>query len=247
MSNFRIVVDDIFRGAIITATSEAMPAANLASPKRSEPWRSSTLDPQTINAIFAARQVQGLCLAHHNLSQDAEVTVTLKLTTATVATFEVPVNDTATWTAWISPVEADECDIAIVDASNPAGYLEVVQALGGPAVTADCNFELGGRVRWRKAAEHRYTAGGSLRSWGNGLVHREVSIDLRWVRESDRANLIRQLAAAGDAVPMLLSLYPELGGTQEADHSLVAKFVSDLDTDRWGRIYSGMPLEFWET
>lgn len=247
IENFRVIVDDIIRGAVLTATSEAMPVANLASPGRSRPWRSADLDPQTINAIYAAREVRGIALSHHNLTQDATVTVTLYNATVEVAEFVIPANHTRTWSAWCPAVESDECDILIDDPTNPAGYIEVVQAFAGPAVTVNCIHSRGAKVSWKKDKQHRYTRGQSLRSWGSGLVRRQAKIDLRFVEEADRWKLVQALAQEGEAHPLFYSMYPELGGTLEADHAFICKLVTDLDTDRWGGVYTGVPLEFWET
>src|SRR5690606_37158318 len=135
-------------------------------------WRSPGVMSQSFTAIFPARQVAGIALSHHNLTAGAVIDVTLKNATTTVEEFTIDANTTDTWAAWITAAEADECHIEITDTDNPAGYLEIVTAYGGPAVSAQCNFEKGARVTWKKDTQHKYTAGQSLRSWGTGIVRR---------------------------------------------------------------------------
>lgn len=247
MSNFFIVVDDAAKDAVITATTEAMPASNLKNNRRAFPYRSADLDPVTITLVYTARPVRAVGLSHHNLSADAVVTVDFLLATEIVASFTIAAVARDTWVGWSElEVDSDSCEIHIDDGDNPAGYLQIVQAKVGPMVTVEYNFALGATSDVAEDIEHRYSAAGSLSSSGTGQKRRENTINLSKVIPADRVVLHKALLKHGQGQDLLLSLYPGWGDELEWDHQYVAKRTSSLPTVQSGQDNFDIEIEFKE-
>lgn len=243
MANMRLIVDNAHDAAILTADQEAMPIANTQGGKgvlREYPWRSTDTTVQTWGGVFPAKTIGGIVISRANFTQDAVVTVALKLSTATVDTIVIPANGTDTWVAWIDPTTADEIEVTIDDIDNTAGYLQFVQALYGPTVTVSYNYALGAKFRIQQDVEHVRTSGQSLRSQGTRLKTKKASISLKYMPEADRITLIDALLLHGQAVPLFNSLLPEAGGRRETDHQFVAKVTSEVG-------YDMVAQSFWNT
>lgn len=243
MANMRLIVDNAHDAAILSADQEAMPIANTQGGKgvlREYPWRSTDATEQSWGGVFPAKAIGGIVISRANFTQDAVVTVELKLSTSTVDTIVIPANGTDTWVAWIDPVTADEIEVTVDDTANPAGYLQFVQALYGPVVTTQYNYDLGAKFRIQQDVEHVRTAGQSLRSQGTRLKTKTASINLSHIPEADRLSLIDALLRHGQAVPVFVSLLPEATGRRETDHQFVAKVTSEVG-------YDMVAQSFWNT
>lgn len=249
MANMRLIVNNAWDNAVLSADQEAMPITNTQGGKgvlREYPWRSTDATSQTIGGVFPEVDIDGIVINRANFTQSATVTAVLKLATVTVDTIVMTANGTDTWVEWITPAAADEIVITINDTANPAGYLQCVQVFLGSKIELDYNFEFNGQFSWPEDVEHHLTAGQSLRSSGTGISRRTASIDLRWLSDADRETLKTALLQYGRAQPLFASFYPGLGGTKETDHQFVCKRKDDYSNRHWSGAWWQTAIEFNE-
>ena len=238
MANLRMILNDGHAGAVLTATSEetGQEIENTQHERRAKVWRSTDATAQTIAAVMpVSAQQGGIVLSNTNLTLDATVSADLKngvtvIDTVTLTCLGVNLDGTTTWVAWFDlDEEADQYEMVITDAANPAGYLQVVQIVCGPTVTTQYNFAFGAEMAYIEDVNHRITAGLSVRSDGTGLVRREFSLDWQLLYDADRQLLVDELLRYGMREPLFLSLYPGRGGDLECRHQFVAKRMSSLN------------------
>jgi len=250
MANMRLIVDNAWDNAILSADQEAMPITNTQGRKgvlREYPWRSTDTTAQAVGGVFPQADIEGIVISRANFTQAATVTAVLKLSTATVDTIVMVPNGTDTWVAWIAPTTADEIEITIDDTANPAEYLQFVQCFAGPKVEVNYNYDLGMKFTKLQDVEHIRTAGQSLRSQGTGLTHKNAKLNFSYIPEVDRLIFVDAMEWRGQSWPFFVSLLPNTGGRLETDHQFVAKLVSDVSYDLSSQNFWSTPtIEFAE-
>lgn len=258
MSNMRIIANDGHKGAVLTATSEALAIENTQDSRRAYPWRSEDTSPgdwwdQTITAIMPVtiNGLGGLVLSNTNLTMDATVSAVLKngmttIDTVTPVCLGANLDGTTTWVAWFTAGPIDQYELTIDDSTNPDGYLQIVQIICGPVLTPDNNPAYGLETEWLEDVQHITTAGQSLRSEGTGLVRREITMDLEVMTEADRVLLVDGLIAAGQKATLFISVYPGEGGDLERQHQFACRRVTNMSTNHWTRQFWRQGLEFRE-
>ena len=81
----RFLIENFHPAATLSATSEALAAANTQDSRRAYVWRSTTTAAQTITGTIAGGgYASGLAIARHNLTSIATVQLVLKLAGAVV-------------------------------------------------------------------------------------------------------------------------------------------------------------------
>ena len=93
--------------------------------------------------------------------------------------------------------------------SDRDGFMEIGRIFLGESFVPQVNFGWSPTVEWLESGEHIVTEGGSLRTVGGGELRRKTSIQLDWLVDTDRTQLISLLGKAGMGADLLISLYPD--------------------------------------
>lgn len=105
--------------------------------------------------------------------------------------------------------------VTITDTGNSSNYLEASSLYFGRGVELDHNWEnLHGK--WSEGTKLGRTDGGSILSDG-AAVYRDIQLDLKWVTEADRAELMDLLRSAGMRRDWFVAGKPGVGGEEERD------------------------------
>lgn len=246
--NIRFITNNGNKDSAIFATSSAvgLPITNTQNENRAKRWRSLD-DPmdsppadglvQVITVVTAITidGLGGIVLSNTNLTVDADVTVALKDGVSTVDTLPMEClglnfDGTTTWVLWFDNGPIDQWEISIDDTGNPAGYIDIVQIIGGPYFTVRYNMAAGAEIEYQEDIEHKITKGKTPRSFGTGVIRREISIDLPLVVAEDRAALLDAMLATGMRDSLFVSMYPGEGGSIERNHQFVAKRLNNIAT-----------------
>jgi hypothetical protein len=137
--------------ATITASSEvaSLPASNVAQLWKSKVWRTTGYASEWIKFNFgAAAAVRALALVGHNFTSGATVKIQANATdvwTSPSIDVTLAYNAANLVYLWSSDQSFQYWRITIVDASNPAGYLEVGRVFLGQTATPDRSF-----ARWSR-------------------------------------------------------------------------------------------------
>lgn len=251
----KLLADNLHDQAQLTATSEAIPVVYTQRSDRPLVWRSTTLSPQTIAASFnEPKFFDCFAVTRHNLGSLGNVRIELRLHGSVVydsgdlsSALLIPagrfVAGVDAWGAtyndkmpmesslvihWLDvPIAADQYCIT-VSAQNDDGYLQVGRIFAGLSFSPSVNFNYGLGVEWIESGEHIPTEAGSLRTVGLGELRRKFSIQLDWLAEADRQQLINRLAKIGRGSDLLLSLYPGAGEMLELEHAMVCRRENNL-------------------
>lgn len=128
---------------------------------------------------------------------------------------------------WFDPVPVRSWRLTLLDASNPAGYLQAKRLVMGlpfePAVNAEYGLDLG----WQDTSTQRRTQAGSIRT-DVGVMYRALSGSLDRLDPVERAAFMDICRVVGLSKEIFVSIFPEIGGTQERDYSMLGKFVGRL-------------------
>ncbi|RTR01934.1 hypothetical protein [Halomonas nitroreducens] len=248
MSNrLRMILDNLHDPATLTATSEALPVAHTQRTGRAYVWRSADLADQVITATLATPAfLEALVIYRHNLSATATVRVELLDDTTVVhdtgavtvsglialgdfrfgvdpwgatLTDDLPIKQAP---FWFSSTAVTGYRVTISDPDNLDGVMEIGRIIAGQVVTPQFNASYGVALEWQDASEHRRSEGNSLRTLGGGIARR-LSFDLAYMDATGRATLSRAFLQGGKAGDVYVSLYPETGGLDEAEHAFLAR------------------------
>ncbi|MBL4781667.1 MAG: hypothetical protein JKX92_05440 [Porticoccaceae bacterium] len=251
--SLRFIIENQHASAVVSATSEALPASYTRDSRRAYAWRSTGTASQTISATpVAAVSANGLAIVRHNLSAGATVRLQLKLNGATVydsaalavgepipagvwragidaygATYN-ELLDPQIFNHWFTVTHFDEYLIIIDDPSNLAGFLQIGQIFIGQAFEPRYNMSFGLQLEWLEQTEHLRSDAGSLRSEGTQAKHRRLHLGLDWLDPGDRTSLTVGFFAAGKGADIFVSAYPEAGGMLEIEHAFVGRRRDDL-------------------
>lgn len=272
-NQLRILADNLHDTATLTATSESLPITNTQISRRSSVWRSTSAAEQIITGDLAVPgNINCIAVFRHNLGANGITRIEV-LSGETVLYDTGPVSTAiyipaGIWRAGIDPWEATYNDqlpgntpLSIVWLPSIAnatgyritlgvayeyGYHEVGRIIAGAYFSPAVNFSWSPKVEWIETAEHLRTEGGTLYTVGGGDIYRRISINLDWLSDADRTQLISQLGKAGQSADLLVSLYPE-GSTMAAlEHTMVCRRIVTLSTthDRFSNWK--LPLTFEE-
>lgn len=234
--NLRILAHNIHDTASLTATSEALPISNTQRSERPLVWRSTTIAEQVIEAALpTGAYIDCIALVRHNLGANGLRRIELlHHDTVVYDSGFVPTAlliPAGIWRAGIDPWGATYNDqlpgsvpmtvhwlaqahlitgYRITVTGTPAdGYIEIGRIFVGMTWSPRDNFSWSPQVEWAESGEHIRTEGGSLRTIGAADLYRRVQIQLDWLNDADRTQMITLLAKAGIGADMLISLYPD--------------------------------------
>ncbi|MFG1487652.1 hypothetical protein ABMA58_00210 [Oceanospirillum sp. HFRX-1_2] len=233
--NLRLLAHNAHDQATLTATSEALPIANTQRSERPMVWRSTDLSEQVIEAQLATGAViDCVALVRHNLGAsglrriellyqgdvvyDSGPEPTAILIPAGVwragvdawgATYndQLPV-DSAVTVHWVPQQLLVTGYRITLTSANPDGFMQIGRIFAGASFSPEVNFDWSPKVEWQEQGEHLPTEGGSLRTVGLSGLRRKVDLQLSWLSDSDRVQLVSLLGKAGLSADLLISLYP---------------------------------------
>lgn len=247
MNKLRMIVDNVHDNATVTATSEALPAAYTQRAGRSYVWRSTDLTEQVLTATLPSPKfVDAIVLYRHNLSSSSRVRVELLNDVDVVhdsgsvnisglvalgdfrfgvdpwgatLTDKVPIQQAA---FWVEATPITGYRVTITDPKNLHDSMEVGRIIAGTTVEPQFNAAYGLSLEWMDFSEHLRSEGNSLRTLGGGIARR-LSFDLSYMDTNGRAALSRAFLGKSKGSDVYVSVYPEVGGMQEAEHAFLAR------------------------
>lgn len=232
----RILYDNATDGAIVTASSAALPAANLLTETKSEIWR-STANTATLTLNWASpRIVHCAALIFCNLTSTATIRVKgYSLTTDTVPLFDhgpflacayaplglwnwgmLPLGVNAysygggTYAMlWFDGGAVEKLEIILDDTENSMGYLESSRVVTGSYWQPSSGAQYGSTASGVRDLSNQYrTEAGDLKTTIN-TNHRTLQLDCYAWNETDRSELYNILRTNALLKPVLVSLLPE--------------------------------------
>ncbi|ODC02731.1 hypothetical protein BFW38_03390 [Terasakiispira papahanaumokuakeensis] len=249
MANLRILAENLWDQAELTASSQAMPVDYTQRSERPFVWRSTSAQSQTLTATLpAAAYLDCIALARHNLGglglwriellladqvvYDSSTVSTGMLIPAGVfragidawgATYNDRLPNTSSLGIhWLpGPLAADTFRLTLM--SEGVDYLEVGRVFAGLSWSPQYNLNWSPQVEWQEDAEHAMTEGGSLRTVGSGRLRRHFALQLDWLNASDRQMLVTDLARMGMRADLLVALYPDEEGLNALEHTMVCR------------------------
>lgn len=258
MSNLRIGYLNYADSATITADPVATttgPVTYLQSDARGDIFLASSAASQDIKGTWGGTSytVSQLCLWRHNLVYTDTIRLILYPNadwtgTPTYDSTAVAAYASGLFTAWgwafsnryFTPAA---CKSFKVTVAASAAALQCSRLYLGPYTEAPINPEYGAVFGIETNARQSRSEGGSLRSivkadW------RTAMFDMLVRTEADRAAWMEISRYCGISKSFVASLYPEVGGTEERDHTLFAKFEKHPATklSDWGRYDFSMKL-----
>lgn len=253
MPNLRLVPVNHADAATLTASSAALPSENLQAIGRTAVWR-ATGPSATLTAIFPAPvPVDSIALMTSNLTtaatwrirafdgggvtlHDSGTVLACRPTTAGIDLgfgADLPCVNTFAFgiasqsVLWIpSRVSAHSVQIDLIDAANPAGYIEASRLVIGPRWEPAYSMGWGVTLSFEERGKQSRAEDGTLRS-EPGAKQRTLKFPLDCLKETDRAKfaeIARRLGATSD---FLISAFPAATSADlEADYTLVGKFIA---------------------
>ena len=234
--------------SVSPAPAPSLPVTNLQNSVRTRPMRTQDASAHTITAEWSVPEVvSALVMWRHNLSDAAtwrirgwsssdelvldtgyEPAVPLK--TYEDLDYGVDPYGAAMFTGWpvdakfarayFNPIKAARITVEITDPANHDGYIQIDRLMAGRYISPVVNFSYGSGFRWVDESERQRTRGLSMRSVVRPQ-YRRLSFDLNWLSESDRPKIVEELRAVGITGDVWVSMWPEVGGARERDHSAV--------------------------
>lgn len=259
MANIRFVIGNAHDEASLTATTQALPIENTQRSERALVWRSTNLEDQLIEGtLHTGKVISCLALLHHNLG--ANGLRQIEMFNGDELVYDSGPVDVALllpagiWRAGIDPWHATFNDrlptglsaailwlpqptiitryrIRVSDYGNPNGYLQIGRILLGDVFSPQFNINFAPKITWQESGDHKITEGGSLRTLGRGDLRRKLSLNLNWLNDADRSQLITQMGQAGLGTDVLISLYPTSSSVmQQLEGTLLARREQSLTT-----------------
>jgi hypothetical protein len=230
-----------------------LPEENLQNISRSKVARTTGLSTQTIlGNLSVAKLVSSLVLWRHNFTSNATIQLELyplanQAGTKVYDSGEISPYDAKTlgdllwgidpleasvfdswgvyWSEiWFDAVAAASFKLTIKDSANPDGYMQVSRAYLGAYIGASFNPSYGMQLGWDEKVKQERTAGGTLYS-DPAAAYRQLQFTLEMLSEVDRPKFLEFTRVVGMTKDFFISIYPELGGEIERDHSMLAKMI----------------------
>lgn len=117
--------------------------------------------------------------------------------------------------------------ITINDEDNDAGYLQVKRLLIGPYFEPAVNPDFGLQLNWREDSTQTRTMGQTVRTDVQGK-YRTLTGSLAGLDQEERGRFMEICRVVGLDRDCFVSVYPETGGVDERDHSMLCKFQGQL-------------------
>lgn len=257
MANLRIGYLNYADLATITADPVATttgPVTYLQSDARGDIFLASSAASQAIKGTWGGTSytVSQLTLWRHNLVYSD----TIRLELFSDAAWTTPVYNPAASAAYVSGLfdnwgwafsnryfAATACKSFKITVAASAAAFQCSRLYLGPYTEAPINPEYGAVFGIETNARQSRSEGGSLRSivkadW------RTAMFDMLTRTEADRAAWMEISRYCGISKSFVASLYPEVGGTEERDHTLFSKFEKHPATklSDWGRYDFSMKI-----
>lgn len=120
---------------------------------------------------------------------------------------------------WFALRGASHARVTLIDPDNPDGYFAHGKLLWGSSWSPSLSHDWGAQYRPLKTGQLVRATGGGLRGTPS-TRYREIVVGFSWLDEFRDAELDRILAYYGMGPGVLLSCYPEEGGTRERKYTL---------------------------
>lgn len=256
MGNLRVIYNNAIDRAVLTASSTAgsLVATNMQRDVKSAVWRSVGTTASVTATWTTAEVVGGVMLPFCNLTSLATIRVrgytnvgdaNPVFDTGTIAA--CPYAPLGLWgwgsdslgvnafsygggtygRVWIdTPAAVKKIVIDLVDAGNPAGYLEVSRIVAGNYWEPEVGVEQGATVTVVDSSKHFRTDAGDQYT-DVGTRHRKQTLALPSLDTTDRGKMWDILWGNGMTRPIFISLYPNDADVRlEQSHQLYGKLVS---------------------
>lgn len=115
--------------------------------------------------------------------------------------------------------------ITFSDPANAAGYLQIKRLLIGKYFEPAVNADLGLKISWMDNSVQTRTMAGSIRT-DTKERFRSITGTLAGLSSGERAAFFDITRAVGLTSELFVSVYPQVGGSQEVDHAMLCKFGS---------------------
>lgn len=103
-------------------------------------------------------------------------------------------------------------------------FMEVGRVFVGQSFSPSVNFNWGVSVEWQESGEHIATEAGSLRTIGcTDELRRKFGIQLDWLNDADRTQLVTQMVRAGLGADLLVALYVNGSEMLQLEHTMVCR------------------------
>lgn len=241
MANCRVMGKSWADDVTLTATSAALPVANLQQTDVRKVWRSTSTSDQNIDMDFgASRSPTWLYLENLNNKGSMAIDVVMSNAsdftsptyTSTAALFDHPL---PYWSAfhWFDTAAGRYLRITIKEAGNSDGYLECGRIKVGTYFDGpnSRNVVVGPEFQARERGALIETRGGNFYSQQKQIA-REVAVTWQYAHDSDNwtidANSFAELITeTGQRDDMLISVYPEEDSDREHRHTVLGRMIAN--------------------
>jgi len=252
MPNLRIVRTNDSDIGTLSATEEAgsLVVENLQTDIKTEAWRSTTKFPSITATFSPAIDASMVVLAFSNLSSTATMTVkgyTLvgdgspAFNTGAVSCCpsgplsdldwgvdasginSVSIGGGVYGAVWFTSASVEKIVIDISDTNNADSYIEAGKLVIGDHWEADCNADYGARLIFDDRSRTIRSDSGNLVT-ERGTRNKRIAMDLSFMAQADRNQVIDLLVNNGISRPFYISLFPEDADSKlEQSYQLYAK------------------------
>ena len=247
--NLRLIPNSHLDPVAITVTSEATdyPATYLQNSQPSWKWRSTSAAVQQITWDAGELQsADAFALIESNLTGDSTIRIELatdagysSLALDVTIPGKLPLYGLGEGPLGLDGLEGFSDDtevqdiltyffdavtyrygrITITDTGNPDGYVEIGKLMLGRSWQPTVNHDWGATHRRVKNSRVSRTRGGGARS-SPAISYRVIAVSFSWLDEADDAELDDLIARYGSRSGVLLSAYPDQGGSREQKFSV---------------------------
>jgi hypothetical protein len=272
MPNMRVISNNVADSATLTAstTSGTLVAANMQNDFKGQVHRASGNFVTYTLTWSALQSIGAVVLPACNLS--ATATIRVRLYSDTAGTTQIA--DSGTLTAcpgldlsWWGTVNANSfaygalakvpvwfsshynarrCVIDIVDSANAFGYIDCSRLIVGAYWSPTYNAEYGAAAATMDTTVSARNDAGDLLG-DRGVVYDTLSLDLKRMPETDRAQLLNIFRAVGTRENILVSLLPgDASPSAERDHMVYGRRANAGTTlDSWPYYSSKLEVQGW--
>ena len=276
MPNLRLIHDNAADRATSLAastTSGALVAAYMQNDFKGQAHRSTGTSVTYTLTWTNGETVGGVALPATNLSATATIRVRLYSDTGgstliadSGAVYACPGLALGLWN-WAQPINANafayggasksavwfsehwfarRCVIDVVDTLNAAGYVDCARLVIGAYFSPQYNASYGAAMGVVDTTTSQRTDSGDLPP-DRGTQHDRLSLDLKLMPESDRAQVMWIMRSAGTARNIFLSLLPsDASAVAEQDSMIYGKRANaDVGFDFYGAFSNKIDMEGW--
>ena len=250
MPNLRLIPVNRADGAILSASSEALPVAQLQTTGRTNVWRANGTSATLTVTFPALTTIDSVALMTSNFTPDAFWRIRVFNALGGVlydsgAILACPPKDislvdwcyeplgvnafafglAAQSVLWMpARYVAYQVQIDIDNPTNPAGYIEASRLVVGARWSPKYNFSWGVNLSWEGGGKPSRAEDGSKRS-ELGVTWRRLGFSLDWLTETDRAEFAEMARRLNISTDFLVCAYPGAGNFREEHYTLLGKFA----------------------